>query len=369
MADLPSRLFARMPSRPIAFGAALVCTCAAAQVALPPAPAAELARCAEIAASVDRLACYDKLAGRAPPPVPPPATAGATPPSTSALAPALRVEPGGSGSLLSRYWELERSDKRGVFNFVGYRANYILPVHLTSRLNTTPQSPTQARVDLAGYRKVEAKIQLSLRTKLVQSLVLPDSDLWFAFTQQSLWQVWNTDASSPFRNTDYEPELIYMVPVPQGLRALPGGWQWRYASLALAHQSNGQADPLSRSWNRVWLGAGVERGDVSLLARVLRRIQEPRADDNNPDLTDYRGRAELQLNWTPGLATASLSYRNSLRRLDRGSLQLEWTYPVYDDQPNGLRWYVQAFTGYGETLTDYNFRQSSIGFGLTFLQF
>ena len=35
IADLPSRLFARMPSRLIAFGAALVCTCAAAQVVLP----------------------------------------------------------------------------------------------------------------------------------------------------------------------------------------------------------------------------------------------------------------------------------------------------------------------------------------------
>jgi phospholipase A1 len=354
-----------MPSRLLAFCAVLACASAGAQVAAPPVAAVELARCVEVAASIDRLACYDKLAGRAPPPVPPPATAG-VPPSTTALAPALRVEPGGSGSLLSKYWELERSDKRGVFNFVGYRPNYILPVHLTSRLNAAPQSPTQARVDLTGYRKVEAKIQLSLRTKIVQSLVLPNADLWFGFTQQSLWQVWNTDASSPFRNTDYEPELIYVVPVPQALR---GGWQWRFASLALAHQSNGQADPLSRSWNRVWLGAGIERGDVSLQARVLRRIQEPLADDNNPDLTDYRGRSELQLSWTPGLATASLHYRNSLRRLDRGSLQFEWTYPVYNDQPNGLRWYVQAFTGYGETLTDYNFRQSSLGFGLTFLQF
>jgi phospholipase A1 len=30
---------------------------------------------------------------------------------------------------------------------------------------------------------------------------------------------------------------------------------------------------------------------------------------------------------------------------------------------------VQAFRGYGETLTDYNFRQTSLGLGVTFLQF
>lgn len=352
-----------------AAGAALACAAARAQTVGPPAPSDELARCALIAASHDRLACYDRLAGRAPPP--PAAVPPGIVPATSALAPADTAPPppAGSGSLLSRYWELERSDKRGVFNFVGYRGNYILPVHLTSRINTAPQSPTQAAVPLGDYRRYEAKIQLSLRTKVVQSLVLPNADLWFAFTQQSLWQVWNPAASSPFRNTDYEPEAIYVVPVPAGLRALPGGWHWRYASLGLTHQSNGQSDPLSRSWNRVWLGAGIERGDVALLARVLRRLPEDLADDNNPDLTSYRGRAELQLNWTPGLATASLQYRSTLRRLDRGSLQLEWSWPVYDDQPNGLRWYVQAFTGYGETLTDYNFRQSSVGFGLTFLQF
>ena len=119
----------------------------------------------------------------------------------------------------------------------------------------------------------------------------------------------------------------------------------------------------------MWLGRGGAAGDVGRQARGVRGTQEPRADDNNPDPPECRGRSELRLRGTPGLATASLHYRNSLRRLDRGSLQLEWTYPVYNDQPNGLRWYVQAFTGYGETLTDYNFRQSSLGFGLTFLQF
>ena len=50
-------------------------------------------------------------------------------------------------------------------------------------------------------------------------------------------------------------------------------------------------------------------------------------------------------------------------------MQAEWTYPIFDDHPNGLRWFVQGFSGYGETLTDYNFRQSSVGVGVAFLQF
>ena len=71
----------------------------------------------------------------------------------------------------------------------------------------------------------------------------------------------------------------------------------------------------------------------------------------------------------PGLATASLTWRSNLKSLNQGSLQLDWTFPVDRDQPEGLRWYVQLFSGYGETLLDYNHRQTSLGLGLTLFQF
>jgi phospholipase A1 len=336
-------------------------------------PEAALRRCAAIGAAADRLACYDQLAGRAPAPDGPPAVTPIAPVASSSLQAAgtLRSDPAEARSpgLLGRYWELDPQDKRGIFNFVGYRPNYVLPVHITSRINRSPSSPTQAAVSLPAYRREEAKFQLSLRTKLAQDVLLPNADLWAGFTQQAFWQVWNGKDSKPFRNSDYEPELIYMIPTGEALRPLPFGWQWRYTQLGLAHQSNGQSDPLSRSWNRVYAGAGFERGDWSLAARFTQRLNEPRATDNNPDMVDYRGRGELQLNWVGGNQTASLIYRSTLTGLKHGALQFEWTYPFFRDQPNGLRWFFQAFRGYGETLTDYNFRQSSFGLGVSFLQF
>lgn len=349
---------------------------AGAQPALAEAETPTLVYCAAIGAPADRLACYDKLAGRAPElPASPEAapTAVAAPmPSSSELAPkgALNaVQSRSSSSLMSKFWELDAEDKRGTFNFVGYKPNYVLPFHYTSRINRQPQSPTQAVVAQPNYRREEAKFQLSLRTKLAQDLILPGGDLWVAFTQQAMWQIWNGKDSKPFRNSDYEPEVIYVLPTPQAWRQLPFGWQWRYAQLGIAHQSNGQSDPLSRSWNRVNLGAGFERGDWSLSTRLTQRINEPLATDNNPDLVSFRGRGELQLNWAHGKHTASLLYRSTLKNVKYGALQLEWTYPVFEDQPNGLRWYLQAFRGYGETLTDYNFRQTSIGAGVSFMQF
>jgi len=331
-----------------------------------------LRACAQIGAAADRLDCYDRLAGRAPA-APPPAENGAAP-TTSRLAPRDAPLPdtpeSQTYSLLSRYWELDDGDQRGVFNFIGYKANYVLPLHVTDHINRAPSSPTQDPVLLPNYRNVEAKFQLSLRTKVLQDVGLPGGDLWLGFTQQALWQIWNGTDSKPFRNSDYEPEAIYVVPTPKDWRpVLPYGWQWRYTLFALAHQSNGQSDPLSRSWNRVYLGAGIERGDLSFSVRLNHRLKEDPENDNNPDLVAYRGKSEFQLNWNSGLQTSSLQWRTGLKNLDRGSLQLEWTYPVFRDQPNGLRWYVQVFTGYAETLTDYNFRQTSAGAGVSFLQF
>jgi phospholipase A1 len=345
---------------------------------------AALDRCADIGPPADRLACYDKAMGRAVAPAAPPAYVGnpvggasaaaPVPVSTSLLAPkgevvAAAAERQAPPSLMSRFWELEPQDKRGVFNFVGYRANYVLPVHRTSRINRAPQSPSQAIVEQPNYRREEAKFQLSLRTKLAQDVGLPGADLWAAFTQQAMWQIWNGKDSKPFRNSDYEPELMYVVPTPESWRQLPLGWQWRYAQLGLAHQSNGQSDPLSRSWNRVNLVAGFERGDWSVVARLLKRLNEDVATDNNPDLVGFRGRGEFQVNWAHQKHTAQLTYRTTLKDAKYGALQFEWTYPVFSDQPNGLRWYVQLFRGYGETLTDYNFRQTSVGAGFSFLQF
>lgn len=348
-------------------------------------PTPTLAHCAEIGASTDRLVCYDKMAGRAPAPIEPPAkeplaaqTTPTTPPTPTQKASSLAATdapvklPGGtapSDSLLSRYWELEPSDKRGIFNFVGYEPNYILPLHYTSRINRRPFSPTQAVVQQPALEHGEAAFQLSLRTKLAQDLPYVGGDLWAAFTQVAFWQIYNGGDSRPFRNTDYQPELIYIRPTPLNFQNLPLGIKWRYSQFGLAHQSNGQTDPLSRSWNRVYLGAGFERGDFSLIAKWNQRLNEPISSDNNPDLVEKRGRYDFRFNWAHGLKTASLRFRTNFANTRDGSVQLEYTYPIFRDQPNGLRYYLQVFSGYGETLTDYNFSQTSVGLGVTFLQF
>ncbi|MCX7168704.1 MAG: phospholipase A [Proteobacteria bacterium] len=339
------------------------------------------AECARVSDDLVRLACYDRhfQSGRAARQEDPKSSLA---PATQAM-PVLNQQPtvgesspwttGEANHLagfntLSKFWELSPEDKQGTFVVKTYLPNFYLPVHYTSNINRAPNSPTYPETIRNNYRQTESKFQISLRAKAFEGLLLPNADLWLAFTQRSLWQFWNRQESEPFRSNDFQPEAIYVVPIREGLVTLPGGWKWRMAQLGAAHQSNGQSDPLSRSWNRVYAAAAFERGDFGLSFKVNHRTSEP-GEDDNPGLMRYIGNTEVAATWLPGLTTASLVWRMHPANSDSGSLQFDWSYPVVREKPNGLRWYVQLFSGYGETMLDYNHRQTSIGAGLSLFQY
>lgn len=305
-----------------------------------------------------RLACYDKVHAL------PLASA-----NTVAAPVAKPIDGGRASTGMIKAWELRPEDKQGTFIVKTHQPNFVLPVHLSSNINRAPSSPVHPNGGSnPDYKPAEVKLQLSLRAKVAENLLLPGADLWLAYTQRSLWQVWDSEDSSPFRSTDYQPEVIYVVPVPERWGVLPFGVNLRMLQFGFAHQSNGQRDPLSRSWNRVYAGAGFELGRFGVLLRHNQRLRVQRVDDN-PDLVDFIGSNEISVGWAPGLSALNLTWRTDFSPVKRGSLQLDWTYPVFADQPLGLRWYAQLFSGYGETLLDYNHRQTSIGLGLTLFQF
>ncbi|MGA2549282.1 MAG: phospholipase A [Burkholderiaceae bacterium] len=336
------------------------------------AKAASVEDCRGISDDAKRLQCYDTVFGNgavhgtteeaAPVSAPSPLPTGAVVPTQSM--------PLGSGEAMSALWELDPSEKRGTFVVRTYLPNFLLPALYTTSINREPSSPTRgAGAYQPSYRPVETEFQISLRAKAAENFLLPSADLWLAYTQQSFWQLWDHADSAPFRDTDYQPQIIYVIPTPKEWSGLPFGWQWRMTQLSFSHQSNGESDPLSRSWNHVDLDAGFEKGDFGLQVQEYYRIPESRSSDDNPDLVSYLGATELSFSWLGGPSTATLTWRISSQSLNRGSLRLQWSFPVVAKQPAGLRWFVQVFTGYGETLLDYNHRQTSIGAGVTLFQF
>ncbi len=321
--------------------------------------AEDLARCREIVEASERLRCYDALAPAAPSlPEPPKPLPLARDDPRSALVPSGKADAG--RSLLSQRWELDREDKYGTFKFTYYRPNYILPALWSNNVNATPQSPTRGSVPQEiPYDKTEAAFQLSFKLKLVEEVFGTRSDIWLGYTQQSHWQVYNGDLSRPFRETDSEPELMWVVPTDYNLVGLRG----RLLSFGIDHQSNGRADPLSRSWNRVYAMVGLERDSFVLQAKAWSRLNESGANDDNPDIVDYIGRAEfLGFYQWPGGSSTSLRLRTTFKRDPSwGSAQFDWRFAF----TRHVQGYFQVFSGYGESLIDYNFRKTSVGLGIS----
>ncbi|QGZ37737.1 phospholipase [Pseudoduganella flava] len=343
--------------------------CLTAMLALPlyasaqaPQPSVEqsLGRCALLGDPTQRLGCYDALANR---PAADPATPetaqqqGAFPggPNAKVVEPGTAAADPAADPVVSRQvpvWELDAASKRGVFNFRPYRDTYLL---LANYSNSTNDGPFQD-VTPAGIKAkhVELAYQLSFKMKLIETIAGSPVDLWFGYTQRSFWQAYNRSASSPFRETNYEPEIMAVTPIGKRI----GGFDFRYAGLGLVHQSNGQASTLSRSWNRLYGEVGGEYGKLAVTARVWKRLDNAKSDNDNLDITDYMGHGDVRVSYrTDGNEYSLLARRNF--HTDHGALQLGWAFPLRSN----LKGYLQFFSGYGQSLIDYNYSQMSLGGG------
>jgi len=324
-----------------------------------------LAACVAIAADAERLACFDRLSGRGAAAAAAPAPASADAPAAAPAAtetPPTRISvpaTGGSGSMYDKAWGFDPGSAR--YDISLYAPNYFLFGRYTNNLNTAPYDPlVNGGLIEPGteLNSVEAAFQLSFKFRLWTT---DDRrwGVWAAYTQQSQWQLYNDtgNASRPFRETNYMPELIFST--KPGLEW--GGLKWNLLNLAFNHQSNGRSDQLSRSWNRLIVSAGVEQGNLALLGRLWWRLPESADTDDNPTISDYYGWGDLSLlyKWNDQSVAASIRGNPST---GKGAAQLSWTSrPLLGP----VRGYVKLFSGYGETLIDYNWKQSTIGFGIT----
>lgn len=265
---------------------------------------------------------------------------------------------------LSARWDLiNPSNKKQLFKFEPYNPVYILFANYTSDINQQPTSenplntvPTPLELD-----PVELKFQLSFKTKVLQNIFgeKTGGDIWLAYTQSSRWQVYNDAQSRPFRESNYEPEAIFILPTKYKIFGLHGV----YTGFSLTHQSNGRSNPISRSWNRIILHVGLEAEGWSVIFKPWIRISEDFEEDNNPNIQNYLGRAELLVAHKYKKHQISFKGRHSLNGgvNNRGSIQIDYAAEIY----NNLKIHTQFFHGYGESLIDYNHKQTTIGVGLS----
>ena len=265
---------------------------------------------------------------------------------------------------LSQMYDLDANDPHGILTVREHNPMYLMPVWYNSSPNYAPSSPTRGvalQERFSDQKRIETKMQVSFKSKIAEDLFKSRADLWFGYTQKSDWQIYNQGRrSAPFRNTDYEPEIFITQPVKS---QLPWGGRIRMLGVGFAHQSNGQSRPESRSWNKVYAMAGMEWGKLTVIPRVWMRLFDSSGEDNdNPDLTKYLGYGDVKLQYR---LNDKHNFSTTLRynpKSGYGAAEAAYTFPI----KGKLQGVVRGFHGYGESLIDYNHKQSGIGFGLMF---
>lgn len=274
-----------------------------------------------------------------------------------ALAAQVSMEP----SVLGRSWAPDEGVWQPGLALRAHKPSYLVLGRYSDRPNLAPQSPTMP-MQAVDVSQIETKFQVSFKV-CIGTMHSQRLSLWGGYTQQSHWQVFSEAQSRPFRETNYEPELI-LAWQPEW-KVL--GFDWRVVTLGINHQSNGKSEPLSRSWNRVIAQFGFERGPFAFVLRPWLRVRENRSDDDNPDLERYLGHGEvlgiLKLGRHSFTGTGRLNSESG-----KGSFQGTWNFPLSRDG-RGLRGYLQVFTGYGESLIDYNWHQNAVAIGLCLSDF
>lgn len=235
-----------------------------------------------------------------------------------------------------------------AFDIESYRSNYLLPV-------------TYDKVEHLKRENTETKFQISFKKALSYNLFGLNEKIFLAYTQTSWWQT--TAPSAPFRETNYEPELFVTIPFDGSFSPL------KTYTLGLTHQSNGRFFG-SRSWNRAYISGIFQYKGVFIEPRAWYRFKEDEksdpsdtSGDDNPDIEDYLGYGDLKLAYPYKEHLFSLLLRNNLKfnGNNKGAVQFDWTFPI--PWISDLYGYLQIFSGYGESLIDYDKRVEKIGLG------
>ena len=224
------------------------------------------------------------------------------------------------------------------FTLYPYDSNYVLYTW-TSDLNKEAIN-TYNWADNA--RKDEVKFQLSLAFPFWRGILGPNSVLGASYTQKSWWQLSNSGESSPFRETNYEPQLFLGFATDYRL----GDWSLR----------DGRSDPTSRSWNRAYTRLMAQNGNWLVEVKPWYVLG---STDDNPDITKYMGYYQLKLGYQLGEAVLSAKGQYNWNT-GYGGAELGVSYPV----SKHVRLYTQVYSGYGESLIDYNFNQTRVGVGV-----
>lgn len=257
------------------------------------------------------------------------------------------------------------------------RPNRLSPLHATPALSQVRRGFLDRFGEhdpvyfIYGPDDPAAKFQFSFKYRILgfdTSDDSPSRTLQFGYTQRSLWDI--DASSSPFYDTSYMPSVFYesLAPAP----AAPGArFTWLGWQAGFQHESNGKDGPDSRSLNTLFARPGFALGPLDgwhLLVSPRLSAYAGGVSDN-PRIKDYRGHAEWLIafgkNDGPSLAYTGRAGRD----FDHFTNQLDFTVPLrFEIADFATFLLIQYFSGYGESLLDYDQRSETVRAGISLIR-
>jgi len=263
-------------------------------------------------------------------------------------------EPEVTASAIDRRLAMEGATQVVPFVITPHKPNYIITSY---NFDDYEESLFEEQFNEdVSFKNAEVDFQVSFKFPVVRNLFTRRANMYVAYTNRSFWQLFADNDSSPFRETNHEPEVWLSLINNWDVLGLKN----RLINVGLNHQSNGRGGVLSRSWNRVYANFVFERNNFYFGVKPWYRLQEDSDEDDNSDIEDYMGYFEFQGVYNRNKNNIGLFFRNQLKDDYRGAVQLDWSFPLY----NQARGYVQYFYGYGESLIDYDNKVNKLGVGI-----
>jgi phospholipase A1 len=237
------------------------------------------------------------------------------------------------------------------FGITAYKPNYALPYYYTGSpdntvyLGSTPDDETLDHSEL--------KFQVSLKAPIWENIFNYNSSLYFAYSQLSYYQIYNNERF--FRENDYEPEAFLANKIDY---AIGKNWYLNYFNIGLDHQSNGTGTDTQRGWDRIYLEAIVSNNNWMISLQPWYIVD---TNSHNDDIGKYSGYGRALVTYKLQEHVFSFQARNVLEHQARYATgELTWSFPL----TKYFKGYVQVFSGYGQSLIEYNHRTNSAGVGL-----
>ncbi|MEK6697442.1 MAG: phospholipase A [Nitrospirota bacterium] len=207
-----------------------------------------------------------------------------------------------------------------------------------------------------------ARFQISFKYLLTDKIIRGDDSLFLGYTQTSVWDL--SSSSVPFYDTSYRPSLFYEVADTARIRR-KGSLPW--LQVGYEHESNGKAGADSRSMNIVFVRPCFYFGKPEdTHFRFAPKVWAYVGGGGNSEMEHYRGYADLLGILEVGKGSGFFSESQLAVTLRKGahghygSVQADGAYPL------GSTFYLhlQYFNGFGETILDYNKRETQYRLGI-----